>query len=57
MRLTLKTLCIHIFSNAALMSNVHYQLALFYVPVHLSLYVAEQGCQVLANPVSDEPSV
>lgn len=34
-------------SNAALKSNVNYQLALSYVPVHLSLYVAEQGARFL----------
>lgn len=29
------------------MINVHYQLALTYVPVHLSLYAAEQGAGFL----------
>lgn len=29
------------------MLNVHYQLALTYEPVHLSLYVAEQGARFL----------
>lgn len=35
------------FSNASLILNVHYQLALTYEPVHLSLYVAEQGTRFL----------
>lgn len=35
------------FSSASLILNVHYQLALTYEPVHLSLYVAEQGTRFL----------
>lgn len=34
-------------------SNVHYQLASTYGPVHLSLYVAEEARQVCVNPDSD----
>lgn len=47
MQLTLKIYCNHVFSNAALTLNVHYQLELTYDPVHLSLYVAEQGARFL----------
>lgn len=38
-------------------SNVHYQLASTYGPVHLSLYAAEGAHQVVVNPVSDDLSV
>lgn len=44
-------------SNAAVTLDVHYQLALACEPVHLSFLCGGAGCQVLANPVSDEPSV
>lgn len=45
MQVILKALCDYVFSNAILIVNVHYQLALTYEPVHLSLYAAEQGAR------------